>query len=250
MPDALLAGFIGLAAGSTLLIGAAIGWFAKVPQAIVAGIMAFGAGVLISALAYELVAEANDDGGLVPTVSGFLVGAIAYVSADALLARFGARHRKRSGGMQQSESEQSGSGLAIAVGALLDGIPESVVLGLSVATGGGFSLPILAAVAISNVPEGLSSSAGMKGSHRSAAYVFGIWGGITVASGLSAFVGFILLSDAALEPIAFVTTIAAGAILAMVANTMIPEAFEKDRSITGLLATLGFLTAFVLHEIA
>ncbi len=250
MTEALLAGGVGLAAGSTLLVGAAIGWFVRVPRILVAGVMAFGAGVLISTLAYELVAEANNDGGLVPTVSGFLVGAISYVGADALLARYGAGHRKRSGELQKSEAEQSGSGLAIAVGALLDGIPESVVLGLSIASGGALSVPIFAAVAISNIPEGLSSSAGMKVSKRSAPYVFGIWGGITIASGLAAFFGFVLLADAAAAPIAFVTTIAAGAILAMVSNTMIPEAFEEDHSITGLLASLGFLTAFVLHEIA
>jgi len=251
MPVALQAGLWGLLSGSALLIGALAGWFVRVPPAVVAAIMAFGAGVLISALAYELVQEAADDGGLLPTASGFLVGAIAYVAADALLARFGARHRKRSAGLQKGEDEQSGSGLAIAVGALLDGIPESIVLGLSVAagSGGAISLPILAAVAISNVPEGLSSSAGMKVSGRSARYVFGVWGGIAAASGIAALLGYIFLAGAGTTAIAFVTTIAAGAILAMLANTMIPEAFQEDHALTGLFATLGFLAAFALHEL-
>jgi len=250
MPDPLLAGLLGLAAAATLLVGAAIAWVVRVPASIVAGVMAFGAGVLISALAYELVQEANDDGGLVPTVSGFLVGAVVYVGADLLLSRFGARHRKRSGDQQPSEDEQSGSGLAIALGALLDGVPESIVLGLSVAGGAAaFSVPILAAVAISNVPEGLSSSAGMKASGRGARYVFGVWGGIVLLSGIAALLGNALLTDASPATIAFVTTVAAGGILAMLANTMIPEAFQRDRALTGLLATLGFLTAFVLHEL-
>ena len=248
MSEALLAGGIGLGAGSTLVIGALIGWFAHVPRAVVAGIMAFGAGVLISALAYELVQEASADGGLVATVSGFLVGAVIYVGVDALLSRLGAHHRKHSGGKQASESEQSGSGLAIAAGALLDGIPESIVLGLSVAGGGALSVPILAAIAISNLPEGLSSSAGMKQGGRSAKYVFGVWIGIAVASGLAAFIGYLTLASASPSTIAFVTTIAAGAILAMVSNTMIPEAFQRDHALTGLFATLGFLAAFVLHE--
>ncbi len=249
MSDALAAGALGLLAGSTLVLGALVGWLVRVPQSVVAGIMAFGAGVLISALAYELVEEANADGGLVPTAGGFLVGAVLFVVADVLIARSGGRHRKRSGGLQPSEEENSGSGLAIAVGALLDGIPESIVLGLSVAGGGQFSVAILAAVAISNVPEGLSSSAGMKGAGRSARYVFGVWSGIAVASGMAALMGNLLLASASGESIAFVTTVAAGAILAMLCNTMIPEAFAKDRSVTGLIATLGFLTAFVLHEL-
>lgn len=148
MGDALLAGGIGLAAGSTLLLGALIAWFVPVPRAVTAGVMAFGAGVLFSALAYELVEEANLGGGLVATVSGFLVGAIIYVAADTLLNRYGAQHRKRSSELQASEEEKSGSGLAIAMGALLDGIPESIVLGLSVAGGGVLSVPVFAAIAI------------------------------------------------------------------------------------------------------
>lgn len=250
MADALLAGGVGLLAGSMLVIGALAAWFIRVPSAVVAGIMAFGAGVLISALAYELVQEANAAGGLVPTLSGFLVGALVYVGADALLARYGAHHRKRSSTAQVSESEQSGSGLAIAFGALLDGIPESIVLGLSVGVGGGgVSIPILAAIAISNIPEGLSSSAGMKSSGRSARYVFGVWGSIAVMSGIAALFGNLILAQSAPEVIAFVTTIAAGAILAMLSNTMIPEAFQKDHALTGLFATLGFLAAFALHEL-
>lgn len=244
-----LAGGIGLAAASTLLIGALIGWFVRVPKPVTAGIMAFGAGVLISTLAYELVQEANHDGGLLPTVSGFLVGAVIYVIADILLSRQGAQHRKRSSELQFSEEEKSGSGRAIAVGALLDGVPESIALGLSVAVGGTFSLPILAAIAISNIPEGLSSSAGMKASKRSARYVFGVWGFITVASGAAALLGYVFLAGGDQRTIAFVTTIAAWGILAMLSNTMIPEAFEEDHALTGLLATLGFLAAFVLHEL-
>ena len=93
--------------------------------------MAFGAGVLISALAFDLVDEAEPTGGLAATVVGFLVGAVAYVLANVALAKRGARHRKRSGDQQPTRDEQAGSGSAIAIGALLDGIPESVVLGLS-----------------------------------------------------------------------------------------------------------------------
>lgn len=211
--------------------------------------MAFGSGVLISALAFELVDEAVQGGGLRPTIGGFLAGAVAYVGANLLLARAGARHRKRSGSRQPSEADQPGSGSALAIGALLDGIPESVVLGLGLVTASAVTPAMLAAVFISNVPEGLSSTAGMKSSGRSAKYVFGVWGGIAAICGIASMVGFLTLQDAPVELIAFITAIAAGAILAMLADTMIPEAFEESHMFTGLIAALGFLAAFSLHEL-
>jgi ZIP family zinc transporter len=247
MPTWLQAGVWGLVAGGALVIGAAVAWWVRVPSTIVAGIMAFGAGVLISALAFELVDEAVHQGGATATTTGFLIGAIVYVAANALLDRRGARHRKRSGGQQPSEEEQSGSGAAIAIGALLDGIPESVVLGLSLLGGSGVSPAVLAAIFISNVPEGLSSAAGMKQAKRSAGYVFGVWGGIALASGLAALVGYLALDGVSPGLIAVITAIAAGAILAMLADTMIPEAFEKAHVLTGLITAVGFLTALAVH---
>ena len=247
MPIWLEAGLWGLLGGAALVIGALIAWLVRVPDGVVAGVMAFGSGVLISAVAFDLMAEAADTGGLVPTALGFLGGAVAYLGANALLARRGARHRKRSGGQQPSESEQEGSGAAIAVGALLDGVPESVVLGVGLLAGGTVSLPVLAAVFISNVPEGLSSAAGMKRSGRSARYVFGVWTAIAVLSGVAALLGYVALGDAPPEVIAVITAVAAGAILTMIADTMIPEAFETTRSWTGLITSLGFLVAFTIH---
>jgi zinc transporter, ZIP family len=247
VPEWLLAGGAGLTAGAALLLGSAVAWFMSVPVRLVAVVMAFGSGVLISALAFELVQEAVEQGGLAATVLGFLVGAVVYVGLNLVLARQGARHRKRSGDQQPNAGE--GGGAAIAVGALIDGIPESMVLGLSFLTGGGLSVPMLAAVFISNVPEGLSSTAGMKKSGRSAGYVFGIWGGIAVASGLAALAGHLLLDGASPAVLAFVNALAAGAILAMITDTMIPEAFEKASLYSGLIATLGFLAAFSLHSL-
>ncbi|WP_153504653.1 ZIP family metal transporter [Cumulibacter manganitolerans] len=244
MPIALQAGIWGLIAGGALVIGALIAWFVKVPQKVVASVMAFGAGVLISALAFDLVDDAEHTGGLTATVLGFLAGAIAYLAANVLLDKRGARHRKRSGDQQPSEQEQSGSGAAIAIGALLDGIPESVVLGLSLLGGGGVGVPVLVAIFISNLPEGLSSAAGMKRNGRSAKYVFGVWIGVAVASGIAGLLGCLLLEGAAPQVVAAITALAAGAILTMIADTMIPEAFERTHLYAGLIATLGFLTAF------
>lgn len=134
------------------------------------------------------------------------------------------------------------------MGALLDGIPESVVLGLSVLDGGGVGVTVLAAVFISNVPEGLSSSAGMKRAGRGARYVFGVWVGIAVAGGGAAMLGCLVLEGASPQVIASITAVAAGGILAMIADTMIPEAFERTRVFTGLITTLGFLAAFTLQR--
>jgi ZIP family zinc transporter len=246
---AVQAGMWGFVAGLALVIGALIAWFVRVPPRVVASVMAFGAGVLISALAFDLVDEAETQGGLGATVGGFVAGAVLYVGANVLLARRGARHRKRSGGQQPSESDQAGSGAAIAIGALLDGIPESVVLGLSLLGGQGVGVGVLAAIFISNLPEGLSSAAGMKTSGRSAGYVFGVWGGIAVASGLAALVGALTLQNASPATVAVITAIAAGAILAMLADTMIPEAFEKEHALTGLITAAGFLTAFSIGRL-
>jgi ZIP family zinc transporter len=246
MPIWLQAGLWGLAAGGALVVGALVAWMVEVPQRIVASVMAFGAGVLISALAFDLVDEAETKGGLTATVLGFLVGAVAYLLANLVLAKRGARHRKRSGEQQPSEQEQSGSGSAIAIGALLDGIPESVVLGLSLLGGNGIGIPVLAAIFISNLPEGLSSAAGMKHNGRSARYVFGVWVGVAVASGAAGLLGCLLLQGAPNGLVAAITALAAGAILTMVADTMFPEAFERTHLYAGLIATLGFLTAFTI----
>jgi len=246
MPTWVEAGLWGLLGGGALVLGALVAWFAHVPRDVVAAVMAFGAGVLVSAVAFDLMEEAEATGGLPATAAGFLAGALIYLGANAVLARYGAHMRKRSDN-QPSEQEQAGSGMAIAVGALLDGIPESIVLGLGLIAGGSVSPTVLAAVVISNVPEGLSSAAGMKRSGRSATYVFGVWGGIAVISGLASLVGYLALGDASPEAVAVITAVAAGAILTMIADTMIPEAFERTRTWTGLITTLGFLLAFTIH---
>lgn len=245
----LAAGAWGLVGGSALVIGAALAWFCRVPGRVIASVMAFGAGVLISALAFDLGQEAADTGGLVATVVGFLAGAVAYVLANLALARRGARHRKRSSGYQAKEVVTAGSGSAIAIGALLDGVPESVVLGLGLLNGSGVSTAFIAAVFLSNLPEGLSSAAGMKEAGRSARYVFGVWSGIALASGIAAALGYLALGSASPQTIAVITSIAAGAILTMVADTMIPEAFERTHIATGLITTVGFLTAFTISRL-
>ena len=244
-----LAALSGLIAGGALLLGSAIAWFVEIPKYIVAAIMALGAGVLISTLAYELVEEAADIGGLLPTIFGFLGGAIIYIVADRLVSRPRSASPDEGSANIVVRRAAGGSGVVIAIGALIDGIPESIVMGLSVLQGA-LSIPIVAAIAISNIPEGLSSTAQLKAGGKSGWWIARLWLGIAAVTVFASVLGFVAFQSASPNLIAVITTIAAGGLLAMVCNTMIPEAFDEQRALTGLWATIGFLGAFVLHEVA
>ncbi|GAA2548762.1 MULTISPECIES: ZIP family metal transporter [Streptomyces] len=252
MPEVIQAGGWGMVAGSALLLGALLGYRLRVPQKVIALVMAFGAGVLLSAVSFELVGEAYEEAGLVPAALGTLAGALAYTAGNLWLARRGARHRKRSGHhpdqAQPSEEQDKGSGLALALGALLDGVPESAVIGVGLLHGGAVSAVTVAAVFISNIPEGLSSSAGMRKAGRGKGYVFGVWGAIAAASAVSAVLGYAVVGGFSTAVIAAVTAVAAGAILAMIADTMIPEAFQEAHLAIGLVTVSGFLVSFALSH--
>jgi ZIP family zinc transporter len=247
MPAWLQAGLWGLLAGGALVIGAAVGYFVRVPPRLISAIMAFGSGVLISALSFELMEEAYQRGGFTATALGFIGGAAIYTVANWWLSRAGAKHRKRSGTQQAKASDDSGA--AIAIGALLDGIPESIVIGLSLLAGGVVSFVAVAAIFLSNIPEGLSSAAGMKKAGRSATYVFGVWSGIAIASGVAALVGFTAFEGLSPGVVAATMATAAGAILAMLSDTMMPEAFEGTHELAGLVTVCGFLAAFALSKL-
>ena len=242
------AGGWGMLAGAALILGAAVGYWVRVPPRWIAAITAFGSGVLISALAFELMEDAYKRGGFVASGIGFLAGAVVFTAVTLILNHHGAKHRKRSKG-QPSENDQSGSGLAIAAGALLDGIPESIVIGVSLLQGGSVSMVAVIAIFLSNLPEGLSSVVGMKQAGRSAAYIFTVWIGIAVASGIAAGVGYIGFAGTSPAIVAATMTVAAGAMLAMLADTMIPEAFEAAHDFAGLITVIGFLTSFALSKV-
>jgi zinc transporter, ZIP family len=206
-------------------------------------IMAFGAGALISAVAYELVPESAISGwGMAVS---FVLGAIAFFAGDWLVDCLGGRHRKTLAGKQHP-----GSGAVIFVGTLLDNVPESIVLGMSLGLGGGIGVAFLAAVFISNLPEGVAGTVNLAASGHSRRAMFYMWSALVLVSAVSTLVGYGLVQWVPGADGRLVQAFAAGAVLTMLADAMIPEAFEHGGRMAGLLTVLGFGAAGVLSVVA
>jgi ZIP family zinc transporter len=232
----------GLTAGSSLILGGLLALRFRVGMFALGLVMAYGAGALIGAVAYELVQAELSTSVTGPGVAtGLLAGATTFFAGDSYIGRLGGQHRKRSSGVQAE-----GSPLPIVLGIVLDGIPESIVLGLSLLSGGQVSVAFLAAVFLSNVPEALAATTGLANGGWPSKQIIGLWVLVALASGLAALAGYALLEGATPRTIAFVNAFAGGAILTMLADTMMPEAFEHGGRLVGLATTLGFLTAFWL----
>lgn len=239
----LEAGLWGLLAASSLLIGALAGYLLPVSRHVIALVMAFGVGVLISAVAFELTEEAYGIGGADAVALGLGAGAIAFFAGDWWIDHRGGAMRKRPG-MEQA----AGNPRAIAFGAALDAVPESAAIGLSVLYGGTVEGTLVAAVFLSNVPEALSSAAGSGNAKQSFRSVIAMWAGIVLMSGIAAALGYVLLDGASDNLVAWTQAFAGGAVLCMLADTMMPQAFEEydRRPAVGLVVVLGFATAFLL----
>jgi ZIP family zinc transporter len=207
--------------------------------------MAFGAGVLISAVAYELVEEAVATyDGREEVALGLVTGSLVFFAGDWWIDRYGGSHRKHSGGRQAE-----GSGLAIVLGIVLDGIPESLVLGLTVLEAGSVSAALLVAVFLSNLPEALSATAGLASAGWAKARLLGLWLAMMLVSGLAALAGYAVFDSASPSTVAFVLAFAGGAVLTMLADTMMPEAFEHGGKLVGVVTTLGFGLAFAISAL-
>jgi zinc transporter, ZIP family len=242
------------------VIGCTVAIFVSLPKSIIAAIMAFGSGVLVAALTFSLVEEAFSlSQSIPPVVIGFILGGVSYSVANHILDRksksksddntsSAVRKRKRSHG-DNAGGGKSASGLSLLVGSVMDNIPENMALGISLVTGGGVNVVLISAIFISNFPEGLASTEGMKSNGRSKRYILMLWSIAVVIGTISTAIGFAVLSKASPFVISVAISFAAGAILVMLAESMIPEAFEEGGSKIGLAAMAGFTTAFVLGRL-
>jgi ZIP family zinc transporter len=236
MINAFLWGFL---ATISLAVGGLIGIFFKIGKRPLGLIMAFGAGVLISAVAYELVFKAiKGSVGSGASLIGLLSGAVVFFVVDLLISKMGAQGRKDFTGVHKANFA-----LPIVLGTILDGIPETLVVGMSLLGGGEVGLGMLVAVFISNLPEAIAGTSGMVAGAWSRKKIMLLWLLIAVVCALSSMAGYSLLGNASPTTVSFIQTFAGGAILVMLANTMIPEAFEHGGKLAGIFNVLGFAVA-------
>ncbi|UQZ37091.1 hypothetical protein C2I18_28270 [Paenibacillus sp. PK3_47] len=234
--------------GSAVLLGALLALFLKIPRKLTGFIMAFGTGVLIGAATYELVGESVKKGGLEPTLIGFMAGAVVFTTLDWIISKRGGSGRKRSKDQDKAKTDASG-GLGIFVGTVMDAIPESIMIGASLVTGKGVSMLLVIAIFISNIPEGLSSTIGLKKGGFTKWKIIGLWASVLVISSLASLGGYFFMDSAGEYITAIVASFAGGGIIAMVASTMMPEAYEEGGPAIGFMAALGLLASLVLDHL-
>jgi len=224
-----------------LLVGAIAGSFSRLSHHAIAMAMSVGAGLLLAAVSLKVAADAIRIAGPVAAALSLLLGAAAFSASNALLAQFGAAHRKRCGDciQQPAESQQPGSGVAIALGTALDAVPEAMVLGIAL-RGPVVPLALVIAFSVGNLPEALSSAAGMRAAGRSYTYIFLLWSAVAIGAAVAIAAGYVAFGSLSEAWPPRLQAVGAGALLAMTAETMIPEAFHDSPRFSGLLAAFGF----------
>jgi len=235
----------GALAASSLVLGALLAFGRKWPERQIGLILAFGAGALISAVSFELAAEGLRVGSLEATAIGLGIGALTYFSLDGLIASRFSTSRGRSG-----RASGSDPGTALALGAFLDGIPEQLVLGIGLASGEGIGVGLLVAIFVSNLPEAIGSASEMRESGVDRGRVLGLWGAVAVTCALASVVGYAIADATSGELRAGIDGFAAGALLVMLIDSMIPEATRESGRVAGLVTTLGFAVATALSSVS
>ena len=221
----------GAVAASSLLVGAVLALVRTWSDRLVGLVLGFGAGALIASVSFELAEEGLKVGSSYAVAAGLALGGLTYFGADRLVERWGAR----SGG--------SAAGAPLAVGAFLDGIPEQAVLGIGLAAGGGVSAALVVAIFASNLPEAIGSASDMRAGGRSGRSVLGLWAGVALFCAAATVGGYALSGVVSSEGQAFTDGFAAGALLTMLIDSMIPEAKEKAKDLAGLATVVGFALA-------
>jgi ZIP family zinc transporter len=232
-----------LVASSSLVVGGLIAIRFDLPLRTIGLVMGFGAGVLIAVLSVDLAVDAFERSSNLVVATGLLAGGVIFYAGDRLLDRMGAGERKSMGGEQEE-----GSPLAIVLGIVLDGIPESAAIGVALIEGDKIGIAFVVAVFLSNLPESLSASSGLRKAGRSSGWIIRLWLFVSVVCALAAMLAFGLLDETDQNLIAFCLAFAAGAILAMLASTMMPEAFEHAGRAVALVTVVGFALGFAITE--
>jgi len=234
----------GAISGSAVFLGALAAIFLPVKQRIIGDIMAFGTGILIGAASYELLEDSLHDGGLKATAIGFTLGALIFTILNYFVSKKGANQRKR------SSQTTKGAGLAIFIGTVMDAIPESIMVGASLLEKQSVSWLLVTAIFLSNIPEGLSSTVGLKNSGYQKRKIFLLWLSVLAISTFSAWGGFFFLSNAPDFLMAGIAAFAGGGIIAMITSTMMPEAYEESGTVTGLIAAMGLLVSLIMDHLS
>ena len=236
----------GAVAASSLVLGALLGLARRWPDRAVGAVLAFGAGALISAVSFDLAQEGAKLGSGAAVALGLAAGAVTYFLADGLVDRIGQAGPSGSA----TSTAPANNGTSLALGAFLDGIPEQMVLGIGLATGNGVSVGLLAAIFISNLPEAVGSATGMRADGHAPSVVLRLWVAVAVICTLATVAGYGIADNVSGDFQAAVDGFAAGALLVMLIDSMIPEAAEKAGKVAGLVTVLGFSVAAALSSIS
>jgi zinc transporter, ZIP family len=227
-----------LAASSALVIGAVAGAYWTPPKPLLASALAFASGALITALAFDLFQESFERGGAWVSAIGLLLGAATFVAADELLDRY----IEGAGG--------NVSAFALLAGVTLDGIPENMALGvLLLESSGAGALTLLVAIFFSNLPEALGGAVGMRQQGRSRGFAIGVWSATAVVLAVAVVLGNVALSGVGEGPLAVLLSFAGGAVLASLADTLMPDAYREGGAWVAFATTAGFLLSFLISEI-
>jgi len=228
----------GALAAASLVVGAGLALVRPWPERFVGLVLGFGAGALISAVSFELAEEGVKTGGAWPVALGLALGALVYYALDGVIDR-----RGNTGRAKERRASASGAGTALALGAFLDGVPEQLVLGLGLAGGTGVSAGLLAAIFVSNLPEAIGSASSMHASGRPRATIMWMWAAVAALCTLASGTGYLLADASSGELAAGINGFAAGALLVMLVDSMVPEAVKQGGRPTGLVTALGFAVA-------
>lgn len=241
MGEAAFWGFIG---ASSLIVAAEVAFAFKLSRMVVGLVMAFGVGALISSVSFELVAPAMETSEVWQVALALACGSAVFFVGDRMIANMGSRGAKKAG-----SGDDEGSGMGIVLGTVLDGIPESAVLGMTLVGGGGVSASLLASIWISNFPESLSSTVNLEKTGMGRGKIRVMWWAIAIGSALAAAIGFWIVDQSSTRTGAFVSAFAAGSLLTMIVDEMAHEAYERSSIYAGLATVGGFALAVFLTSL-